>query len=57
MTLREYCEVFGIAEFEDALWHAVANDHPIHASGKHNLIVDEAIEMVTRDPDLVEIEL
>ncbi len=57
MTLKEYCEVFGIAEFEDALWHAVANNHPIHAKGLRDVLVDDAIEAVGQDPDLVEIEL
>lgn len=57
MTLQEYCEVFGIQEIEDALWHAVANEHAIHVRGRHDVVVDEALEMASTNPELVEIEV
>lgn len=57
MTLQEYCDIFGISEVEDALWHAVANEHMINVRGRQGVVVDEALEMASTDPELVEIEV
>ena len=57
MTLNEYCNLVGIEDVEEALWHALTNEHIIHAAGRESVILDEALAVAEKDPELVEIEL
>lgn len=57
MTLREYCTLIGISDIEEALWHALTNEHTIHAAGRESVLMDEALAVAEKDPELVEIEL
>ncbi len=57
MTLTEYCKLVGISDHEEALWHALTNEHVINAAGRESVLMDEALAVAEKDPELVEIEL